>query len=73
MAKPTESKTNSLKTVAIVFDYDAARTIFEAEEVCFSEGMGPDLGPLLVRLGEVFPELLAEFSWLKFSSSRDRS
>lgn len=41
-----------------------ARIILEMEEVCYSEGIGPNSGDLILWIGNRYPELKAEFGYL---------
>lgn len=50
-----------------------ARIILEMEDVCFSEGQGPDNTELLSLIADAFPELKKEFSYLRWPEQRNKA
>lgn len=46
----------------LILDGNMARIILEMEEVCVSEGMGPNSDSLIRDIFEEFPNLKEEFS-----------
>jgi hypothetical protein len=41
-----------------------AEWILEMERICWNEGIGPPVGPLMLAIREQWPDLAARFEWL---------
>jgi len=52
------------KKILIEIDESLARELLECGGVGYSEGVGGDIGSILLKIKATFPKLAAEYLWL---------